>query len=55
MTPKDKTPKPKVIAAGIGGAVVTILVALNVFEPDSEVAAAVATIVAFAAGYLKAG
>lgn len=46
-------PVPKVTAAAVGGAVVTVLVALGVIEPDSEVAAALATVVAFLAGYLR--
>ncbi len=48
-------PKPKVVAAGIGGAIVTVLVALGVVVPGSELAAAIATIAAVAAGYLKEG
>jgi hypothetical protein len=47
------TPKKKVAAAGIGGAVVTIAVALGL-SLSPEVAAAVATIVSFLAGYFKA-
>lgn len=49
-----KTPYPKVQAAGLGGAVATLLVFLaplvNV-EVPAEVAAAATTIVAFAAAY----
>ena len=48
------TPKPKVVAAGVGGAVVTILIALGLIDPDSDVAAAVATIVAVLFGFVKA-
>lgn len=48
---------PKVQSAGIGGAVATLIVwgatALGV-EVPAEVGAAIATVVAFAAGYLKA-
>jgi hypothetical protein len=46
-------PNKKVAAAGIGGAIVTIAVALGL-SLTPEVAAAVATIVSFAWGYLKA-
>jgi hypothetical protein len=46
-------PNKKVAAAGIGGAIVTIAVALGL-NLTPEVAAAVATIVSFALGYLKA-
>jgi hypothetical protein len=51
-------PVPKVVAAGLGGAVATLL--LWVVETASEVtapapvAAAVATLAAFACGYLRA-
>jgi hypothetical protein len=49
-------PYPKVQAAGFGGAVVTVLMFLaplvNV-EVPAEVAAASATIVAYAAGYVR--
>lgn len=49
------TPRPKVQAAGVGGAatiiIVAVLGALGVEVPE-EVAAAVAAVVAFAAGYL---
>lgn len=47
------TPSKKVAAAGIGGAIVTIAVALGL-NLSPEVSAAVATIVSFALGYLKA-
>jgi hypothetical protein len=50
---KQYAPTKKVAAAGIGGAVVTIAVALGL-SLSPEVAAAVATIVSFALGYLKA-
>ena len=47
---------PQVQSAGIGGAVATVLIfiaqAFN-FDIPGEVGAAIATIVAFAAGYLK--
>lgn len=46
-------PSKKVAAAGVGGAVVTIAVALGL-NLDPTVAAAIATIVSFALGYLKA-
>lgn len=46
-------PKPKVVAAGIGGAIVTIAVALGL-DVSADVAAALATIIAFGLGYLKA-
>lgn len=45
-------PVPKVAAATIGGAVVTVIVALGV-ELSPEVAAALATLVAFAFGWIK--
>lgn len=48
----------KVAAAGIGGAVATVLVwvaEMAGLEVTPEVAAAFATIVAFGAGYLKTG
>lgn len=51
-----KAPYPKVKAAGLGAAVVTVLMFLaplvNV-EVPAEVAAALATVVAFVAGYLR--
>jgi uncharacterized protein involved in cysteine biosynthesis len=54
MPQESKEPRPKVAAAGFGGAVVTVLMFLaplvNV-EIPAEVAAASATIVAFAAAY----
>ena len=49
---------PKVAAAGIGGAAATLLIWIGeMFGLDvtPEVAAAIATIIAFAAGYLKTG
>lgn len=46
-------PSKKVAAAGVGGAIVTIAVAAGL-KLSPEVAAAVATIVSFALGYLKA-
>lgn len=49
---------PKVAAAGIGGAVATILIwggEMAGLEVTPEVAAALATVIAFAAGYLKTG
>lgn len=47
----SKKPKPKVAAGGIGGAVATIVIALF---PDvsPELAAAIATVVSFVAGYI---
>lgn len=50
------TPTPKVAAAGIAASIVTILVwVLNSLAIDvpPAVAAAMATLVAFAAGYIK--
>lgn len=53
----SKVPQKKVAAAGIGGAVATILLfvlgQLNV-EVPGDVGAAVATVISFAAGFLKA-
>ncbi len=51
-------PVPKVIAAGLGGALATLLVwLLSAFggpEVPAEAAAALSALLAFAAGYLKA-
>ncbi len=50
-------PVPKVIAAGLGGALATLLVSLvSAFGPEvpPEAAAALSALLAFAAGYLKA-
>lgn len=53
------TPQPKVVAAGIGGAVAVIVVwALQTFaniQVPAEVAAAFATVLSFASGYIKKG
>ena len=49
-------PVPKVAAAGIGGAVATIVVYIAAqvgVEIPGDVGAAIATVVAFAAAYLK--
>lgn len=49
-------PVPKVAAAGIGGAVATLVVYLASLagaEVPGDVGAAIATVVAFAAAYLK--
>ena len=49
-------PVPKVAAAGIGGAVATIVVYVAAqfgVEIPGDVGAAIATVVAFAAAYLK--
>ena len=49
-------PVSKVAAAGIGGAVATLIVyvaGLAGVEVPGDVGAAIATVVAFAAGYLK--
>jgi len=49
-------PVPKVAAAGIGGAVATIVVFVASslgFEIPGDVGAAIATVVAFAAAYLR--
>lgn len=50
---KKHRPTPKVAAAGIGGAIVTLAVGLGL-QLSPDVAAAVATIVSFLAGYIKA-
>lgn len=50
------TPQPKVAAAGVAGAVTTVIVFIAAqlgLEVPSEVAAAVTALLAFAAGYLK--
>ncbi len=55
-TQTTSTPRPKVIAAGAGGMSATVLVALvNALGLDmpAEVAAALVTVWAFGAGYLK--
>jgi hypothetical protein len=49
---------PKVAAAGLAGAAATVLIWIGELagvEVTPEVAAAITTIVAFAAGYLKTG
>jgi hypothetical protein len=55
-TPMDLTPTPKVAAAGAGGAASIVLIwvlsLIGVTLP-AEVAAAIATLLAFGAGYLK--
>ena len=56
MKPVPKKPVPKVAAAGIGGAVATLIVyvaGLAGVEVPGDVGAAIATVVAFAAAYLK--
>lgn len=48
--------RPKVAAAGVGGAAATVLVWLLEFfgvSVPAEVAAALATLLSFAAGYLR--
>jgi hypothetical protein len=50
---KKHRPTPKVASATIGGALVTLAVGLGL-QLSPEMAAAVATIVSFLAGYLKA-
>ena len=54
-TTRSIAPRPKVAAAGIGGAVTTIVIWLlndmAGIEVTPEVAAALATIIAFVAGY----
>jgi uncharacterized membrane-anchored protein len=55
--PTDYTPVPKVAAAGIGGSIAVIVIwiaqtYLNVVIP-AEVAASIATVASFVAGYLK--
>lgn len=55
-TTMSYTPTPKVAAAGAGGATSIILIyvlSLMGVELPPEVAAAIATLLAFAAGYLK--
>lgn len=55
---RKKQLNPKVAAAGIGGAVTTVLIwgaTAAGIEIPAEVAAAIATIIAFGAGYLKTG
>ncbi|MDP9456959.1 MAG: hypothetical protein M3Q49_11630 [Actinomycetota bacterium] len=55
-TTGSSAPTPKIAAAGIGGAIATILVwvvGLLGLEVPAEVAAAFATVISFAAGYLK--
>ncbi len=50
--------QPKVAAAGIAGAITTLIItgaAMAGLDISPEVAAALATIVAFAAGYIKTG
>lgn len=53
----DWTPVPKVVAAGLGGAVATILLwlveAASQLEVPTPVAAALTTLLAFVFGYLK--
>lgn len=49
----DARPTPKVTAAGLGGAVTTLIVFLAGPDISPEVAAAIATLVSFAAGYLR--
>jgi hypothetical protein len=51
------TPKTKVAAAGIGGAATTILLFILTqfsIEVPGDVGAAIATVISFAAGFLKA-
>ena len=57
MTRKTQI-NPKVAAAGIAGAVTTMIIwgaSTAGVEIPAEVAAAIATIIAFGAGYLKTG
>lgn len=53
----NPAPDPKVVAAGVGGAVTTIIIWLLVrfagVETPPDVAAAIATLIAIAAGYLS--
>lgn len=56
MNQPNNVPTHKVAAAGIGGAVATIVVAiLNAYgvSLDPSVVAAIVTLAAFGAGYLK--
>lgn len=50
-------PVPKVVAAGVGGALATVLLwvltAVTAVDVPTPVTAAVTTLLAFAAGYLK--
>ncbi|MDP2712316.1 MAG: hypothetical protein Q8O56_13950 [Solirubrobacteraceae bacterium] len=54
--PENKTPVPKVAAAGAAGAAATVIVFLASqfdVEMSAEVGGAFATLFAFAGGYLK--
>lgn len=54
-TTTDLTPQPKVVAGGVAGAVTVLLVyafGLAGVDVPAEVAAAVTTVISFAAGYL---
>lgn len=54
---QNRKPHPKVAAAGVGGAAVTVGVAIAAaagYHATPELAAALATLASFAAGYLKA-
>ena len=56
MNQPDPRPTHKIAAAGIGGAVATIIVAvLNAYgvSLDPSVVAAIVTLAAFGAGYLR--
>jgi len=52
---RTNRPVPKVLSAGVAGAIVTIIIAvLAIFDIDisPEVGAAAATLIAFAAGFI---
>lgn len=52
----DNTPTPKVAAAGLGGAIATIVVVVleaSGVDVSPELAASIATVCSFGAGYLK--
>lgn len=53
MAGRNATPRPKIAAAGVTGAIITIIVAVTGWEPDAELIAAIVTVATFAAGYLK--
>lgn len=56
MAETTKKPTPKVAAAGVGGSLAVVLVwvaGLAGVEMPAEVAAAVALLLSFGAGYLK--
>lgn len=53
----SKKPQPKVVAGGVAGAAVVVLVwaaSMSGLEIPAEVAGALIVLISFAAGYLKA-